>query len=68
MTQKKAYQAPQLFRVELNPEQAILTQCSTMTMNTVAGFGSNTCRGTGTFPCKQGDMTFGVGDSGPRLS
>ncbi len=65
---KKSYQPPQVFRVELNPEQAILTQCSISTMNTVAGFGSNTCRGTGFFPCKQGDKAFGAGDSGPRLS
>jgi hypothetical protein len=68
MSQKTSYTVPTLYRVDLNPEQAILSACSLMTMNNVSGFGTNTCRATGFFPCKAGDSGFGRGDSGPRLS
>jgi len=68
MSQKNSYNVPTLYRVDLNPEQAILSACSLMTMNNVSGFGTNTCRATGLFPCKAGDSGFGMGDSGPRLS
>lgn len=68
MSEKKLYSPPQLYRVDLQPEQAILSACSTLTTNTVAGFGSNTCRATGFAPCKQADSAFGMGDSGPRPS
>lgn len=34
MTEKKPYSPPQLFRVELNQEQAILSACSLTTMST----------------------------------
>jgi len=33
MTDKKPYSAPQIFQVELNHEQAILSQCSTTAIN-----------------------------------
>jgi hypothetical protein len=68
MSLKKSYTTPSLYRVDLKHEQAILSACSLMTMNNVSGFGTNTCRATGFFPCKAGDSGFGMGDSGPRLS
>ena len=36
MAQKKSYSSPQLFRVELNQEQAILSACSLTTMSALA--------------------------------
>ena len=42
MNQKKVYSTPSLYRVDLNPEQAILSACSLMTMNGLVGFGNNT--------------------------
>ena len=68
MSGKKTYTTPALYRVDLNPEQAILSACSLMTMNGLVGFGNNTCRATGFIPCKQGDSIGGMGDSGPRQS
>ena len=68
MSGKKSYTTPTLYRVDLNHEQAILSACSWMTMNGLAGFGNNTCRATGIIPCKQGDSIGGMGDSGPRQS
>lgn len=43
MTEKKPYSPPQLFRVELNQEQAILSACSLMTMSAVANSLVNGC-------------------------
>ncbi len=66
MTEKKPYSQPQLFRVDLNHEQAILSVCSLATMAAL-GNSNKTCRSTGT-PCKKGDTAFGAGNSGPRAS
>jgi hypothetical protein len=61
---KKPYITPQLFRIELNPEQAILSACSLMTM-TAANGGSGSCRTQGG-GCKRHSLSNG--DAGPRLS
>lgn len=50
MMTKKPYTAPQIFQVELNQQQAILTACTTTTTSLVTRAGgtgcsdSNTCR------------------------
>jgi hypothetical protein len=64
MNDKKPYSTPQIFQVELNHEQAILTGCSTLTHNFKMS-GTLFCRPSGT-PCKKGNQT--TGDSGPALS
>jgi hypothetical protein len=43
MTEKKSYSPPQLVRVELNHEQAILSVCSTTATNLKAGT-TQTCQ------------------------
>jgi len=67
MNDKKPYSTPQIFQVELNHEQAILTGCSTLThvftMSNTQTAGR--CRPSGT-PCKKGSQT--TGDSGRALS
>ena len=61
---KKAYVPPQFFRVESNPEQAILSSCRLMT---TAAFNGGTARCNVTFiACKR--MSFNLGDNGPRPS
>jgi hypothetical protein len=65
MSDKKKYEPPQLFRVELNPEQAILSACS-LTTTAVANGGNMICR-AGIPGCKN-FTGVGTGDSGPRLS
>ena len=63
MSEKKPYSAPQLFRVELNHEQAILSQCSLASANPMAGGANVSCR---VGACKMGNA---VGrDDGPRPS
>jgi hypothetical protein len=64
MDDKKPYSPPQLFRVELNQEQAILSACSIAAM-TVADAGGNGCRQLPPF-CK--DTGQNAHDSGPRPS
>ncbi|OGW47924.1 MAG: hypothetical protein A2V62_09685 [Nitrospirae bacterium RBG_19FT_COMBO_58_9] len=64
MTEKKSYSPPQLFRVELNQEQAILSACSIMTTS-AANNGTKRCN-VKVFPCKRLSINFG--DSGPRPS
>ncbi len=44
---KEPYSSPQLFRVELNQEQAILSACSLMTMSALANSLVNGCRANG---------------------
>jgi hypothetical protein len=61
---KKPWITPQLYRVELNPEQAILTACSLGTTS-VADGGSGTCR-IQSGGCKR--HTSASGDAGPRPS
>ena len=62
MTKKKPYSQPQLFRVELNQEQAILSACSLTTTSATNG-GGTACRSN----CKNHSNSSG-GDSGPRPS
>jgi hypothetical protein len=62
---KKPYTKPELVRVQLDQEQAILTTCSLAT-NTVQNGGGSTCRQQGLGGCK--NHNSGSGDSGPRLS
>jgi hypothetical protein len=64
VTEKKPYSQPQLFRVELNQEQAILSACSLSTTN-VSNGGGGTCRTQGG-GCKRHNTRGG--DSGPRPS
>ena len=63
-SKKKPYTKPELFRVQLNQEQAILSACSLTTMNAANG-GGGTCRSQGG-GCKRHNSSSG--DSGPRLS
>ncbi len=63
-SKKKPYTTPQVFRVELDPEQAILTACSLATMSAANG-GTGTCR-LQAGGCKR--HSSASGDSGPRLS
>jgi hypothetical protein len=65
MRAKKPYSAPQLVRVELNHEQAILSACSTMT-TAVLNMGSSRCNASGFLNCKR--LSVAWGDSGPRPS
>jgi len=62
MTEKKPYSPPQLFRVKLNQEQAILSACSLATTSAVNG-GDAACRQN---HCK--NHSNPTGDSGPRPS
>lgn len=57
MIERKPYMQPQLFRIELNQEQAILSACSLATNNANQG-GSGGCRPAG-IPCKRRNGTFG---------
>jgi hypothetical protein len=50
-TNKKPYTAPQVFRVELNHEQAVISTCSTTAANAMTG-------GTGA-GCRSGACKFG---------
>ncbi|MGH7180922.1 MAG: hypothetical protein ACREJN_02975 [Nitrospiraceae bacterium] len=59
---KKPYTAPQLFRVDLSPEQAILSACSLMAMTAQNGGGGN-CRPQN--GCKKAKA---AGDSAARPS
>jgi hypothetical protein len=63
MENKKPYSTPQLFRVELNHEQAIISACSLTAVN-VSGSGNARCRPGG---CKNVSAAGG-GDSGARTS
>ena len=58
MPEKKPYSAPQLVRVELNHEQAILSVCSTVATTMQAGT-TNRCR---RFGCKKAGGTSGTAD------
>ena len=62
---KKPYIKPELFRVALDPEQAILSACSLMATTAQNG-GGNACRASGNF-CKNASAQGGK-DSGPRPS
>jgi hypothetical protein len=64
MSDKKPYSPPELYRVELNQEQAILSACSLTATNPMAGGADVTCRAGG---CKRAN-TGGSSDSGMRPS
>lgn len=66
MTEKKLYSPPQLFRVELNQEQAILTTCSTTTTSVNQG-GNGGCRPAVAGGCKR-RRNFMNADNGARPS
>jgi hypothetical protein len=63
-TNKKPYTAPQVFRVELNHEQAVLSQCSTTARTAMVGGAGVACRSGA---CKQGGGGAGA-DNAPRTS
>ncbi len=65
MRQRKPYNAPQVFRVELSHDQAILTSCSVMTVAAV-NMGMASCFSGGFLSCKA--FTINWGDKVPRLS
>ncbi len=54
-TEKKPYQAPKIFEVELNQDQAILTLCETGTTSTANNKSSGGCNGA----CKKSMTTGG---------
>lgn len=62
MTQKKAYVSPQIYRVELRPDQAVLSACSLMTVSAVNG-ANQWCRSN----CKS-HSSMNQSDSGARSS
>jgi hypothetical protein len=62
MSDRKPYIPPQVFRVELNHEQAILSACSLTAANAMAGGANAACR---VAQCKMGAVG---GDAGPRAS
>jgi hypothetical protein len=66
MTAKKQYVTPQLYRVPLDPEQAILSSCSLSAMSLSNGGGGG-CRPAGSGNCKNRSGQ-GNRDSGPRPS
>jgi hypothetical protein len=70
-SEKKPYHAPQLFRVELNPDQAILTACS-ITASSLVGMGNARCKSPAQAPpagCKNDASSgMGGGDSAARRS
>ncbi len=63
MTEKKRYVLPQLFRIELSQEQAILSACSLTTTSASQG-GNGGCRPNN---CKRRNGSGGR-DSGARPS
>lgn len=63
MTDKKPYTTPQVYRVQLNHEQAILSVCTTPSMSNVAGTGGG-CRPSN--GCKR--ATGGTWDNAARPS
>ena len=66
MTDKKPYSLPQLFRVELSQEQAILSACSLATATASQG-GNGGCRPNSGGGCKRRNGAGGR-DSGARPS
>lgn len=64
MNEKKPYTPPQIFSVELNHEQAVLSACSITFGNAMVGGGGGGCRAGG---CKFG-MVGGASDNAGRAS
>lgn len=71
MKNKRPYVAPEVFRVDLNPEQAILTACSLDATSNI-GSGNARCKPVqGGMPtgCKSSSAgSGGITNSGARLS
>lgn len=67
MTEKKPYSQPQLFRVELNQEQAILSACSLGTTSAAAGGNAGCKPNSAGRGCKKRHNTVSS-DSGARPS
>lgn len=67
MTEKKPYSQPQLFRVELNQEQAILSACRTGTSAVSSSSNPGFCRTTPS-ACKRRSTKSGNWDNAGRLS
>ncbi len=65
MNEKKPYSEPGIFRVELNHEQAILSACSLLASNPMAGGMDVLCRSGS---CKQAGGSGSMSDSGQRPS
>jgi hypothetical protein len=63
-TNKKPYIAPQVFRVELSHEQAVISTCSTTAGNAMAGGAGTGCRSGG---CKFGAAGGSANNAG-RMS
>ena len=55
--ERKAYSKPTILRVQLNHEQAVLSQCS-VGVTTLRQGGVNSCRGGGN-PCKKSNISPG---------
>lgn len=64
MDKKKTYSPPQLFRVELNHEQAIISACSLTSVN-LSGSGNARCQANG---CKNVSNNVFGGDMAGRSS
>ncbi len=64
MSDKRPYSTLQIYRVELNHEQAILSQCSITAANPMAGGAAVTCRAGG---CKSA-AAGGASDNAQRPS
>ncbi|MBI4436441.1 MAG: hypothetical protein HY590_03375 [Candidatus Omnitrophica bacterium] len=54
-TMKRMYETPKIFRIRLNHEQAILSQCAT-NGTSASDSGTNTCRANG---CRSWSRTQG---------
>ena len=63
-TNKKPYTAPQVFRVELNYEQAVISTCSTTSANAMVGGAGTGCRSGA---CKNG-AAGGSANNAARMS
>ena len=61
MNQKKPYEPPKIYRVELNQEQAILAACQ-QGSTSISNSGATGCIST----CRRSSTTGG--DSGPTVS
>jgi len=66
MSPKKPYVTPQLYRVPLDSEQAILSSCSLSALS-MSNSGGRSCRPAGSGNCKN-HRGLGNADSGPRAS
>lgn len=78
MSDRKPYSSPQIFQVELNHEQAVISACSVGTTGVAAGTGLNGCRASGVCEgppnngtaggCKRSSLPTTCSNRGPRAS